>query len=306
MLCVSDAVRGLALPSGNLFVMARAMLFLFALLASAQVDPFSYNSKAAVDLQTISTRVENGVEIRDVTFASLAGGRTPAYLVQKAGGGTRAGILYVHWFEPPDPTSNRTEYLQEAISMAKQGAVSLLPATMWSDFKWFETRKREQDLPNSLQQLRELRHAIDVLLAQPGVDPKRVAYVGHDFGAMFGALMASVDRRAGAYALQAGTTSFSNWYLFGPPMKEPARSQFIQDLSVLDPVAHIGKANGPVLLQFATRDQFVSRKQADALFAAAQSPKDILFYDAEHKMNQKSVEDRMEWLGKQLGLTPLH
>lgn len=86
-------------------------------------------------------------------------------------------------------------------------------------------------------------------------------------------------------------------------MKEPARSEFIREWSVLDPVAHIGKANGPVLLQFATRDQFVSRAQADAMFAAARSPKDILFYDAEHKMNEKSVEDRIAWLRKQLGLT---
>lgn len=138
--------------------------------------------------------------------------------------------------------------------MAKRGAVSLLPATMWSDPEWFRKRKREEDLANSLTQLRELRNALDVLLAQPGVDRKRVAYAGHDFGAMFGAVMAGVDRRASAYALQAGTTSFTNWYLFGPPMKEPARSQFIKDLSVLDPAHHIrSAAPASVFLQFATR-----------------------------------------------------
>ena len=244
---------------------------------------------------------ENGVEVRDITFANASGGQTAAYLVVPSGKGPHAAILYVHWFEPPHPSSNRTEYLDEAVRMAKQGVVSLLPATMWSDFEWFRKRRREDDLKNSLAQLQELRRAMDFLLAQPDVDRKHVAYVGHDFGAMFGAVMAGMDRRATAYALQAGTTSFSNWYLFGPPMPEPARSQFIRDLSVLDPISHIGAASpAPVLLQFATHDIFVSQDQADDFFEAAKQPKEIIFYDAEHKMNSQSVEDRIAWLTKVL------
>src|SRR4051794_2906334 len=141
-----------------------------------------------IDVQVSNTEHRAGVEILDVTFSNLTGSRTKAYLVVPPGKGPFAGILYVHWYEPPNPTSNRTEYVNEAVEMAKHGAVSLLPATMWSAFDWFPKRKREDDLKSSLQQLRELRRAMDVLLAQPGVDKKRVAYVGHDFGAMFGAV----------------------------------------------------------------------------------------------------------------------
>src|SRR4051794_10949579 len=93
---------------------------------------------SAHDLQVVSTvEREGGVTVRDITFASLTGSRTPAYLVTPAGKGPHPGILYVHWYEPPDPTSNRTEYLEEAVTLARSGVVSLLPATMWSDFKWF-------------------------------------------------------------------------------------------------------------------------------------------------------------------------
>ena len=49
--------------------------------------------------------------------------------------------------------------------------------------------------------MKDLRRALDVLLAQPGVDPKRIAYVGHDFGAMYGAVLAGVDRRVSVWAL---------------------------------------------------------------------------------------------------------
>ncbi len=283
-------------------------VFALALAATAVVtDPaaFSYDRAKPHDVQVVKTETrEGGVEVRDITFANLTGGRTEAYLIVPPGKGPHAAVLYVHWFEPPNPTSNRTQFVNEAVELARSGVVSLLPATMWSDPDWFRTRKREDDLKNSLQQLRELRRAFDVLLAQPGVDAKRAAYVGHDFGAMFGAVMAGVDRRPAAYALQAGTTSFTNWYLFGPPMKEPARSEFIRALSVLDGPANLAKAppTAPVFLQFATHDRFVTRDQADELYRAVKGPREIAFYEAEHELNDWARRDRIEWLRKVLRL----
>lgn len=276
-------------------------IVLLSLNALAADDPFAYRRDMPFDVKVVGTEKRGDVEVRDITFANLAGGRTEAYLIVPPK--PRAGILFVHWYEPPEPTSNRTEYVDEAVELAHRGVVSLLPATMWSDFDWFRNRKREEDVRNSVAQLKELRRAMDLLLAQPGVDPKRVAYVGHDFGAMFGAVMAGVDRRAAAYALQAGTPEFANWYLFGPPMREPARSQFRRELQVVDPVRYIGKAApAPVFLQFAARDFFVPHDKAEEFWQAASAPKQIVFYDAEHKMNETARRDRVAWLTEVLRL----
>jgi dienelactone hydrolase len=272
-----------------------ALVALFSTFGSGAAVPF--------DVQVTGTENRAGVEVRDITFRSLAGGRTAAYLVVPPQQSNRAAILFTHWYEPPNPNSNRTQFLNEAVELANRGVISLLPATLWSEHEWFRNRKREDDYANTLQQFNELRHALDLLLSQPGVDAKRLAIVGHDFGAMMAAMMAGMDRRASAYALQAGTSKWTNWYLYGPNMPEPARTEFIKQMSPLDPVAQIGKAPpAAVLLQFATRDFHVPHAVAEEFWQAARDPKEIVFYDAHHGMNDQARVDRVAWLRGKLKL----
>ena len=55
---------------------------------------------------------------------------------------------------------------------------------------------------------------MDLLLSQPNVDAKRFAYVGHDFGGMYGVLAGSLDRRPTHYVVMAATPRFPDWYLY--------------------------------------------------------------------------------------------
>ena len=269
----------------------------------ATVD-FSYDRRLPLDVRDTKIEDRDGIQVRDITYANLSGGRTAAYLVGPPGKSRCAGILFVHWYEPPAPDSNRTQFLGQAVTLARHGAISLLIETMWSDPNWFRTRKQADDYDNSVRQVKELRRALDVLLSLGRVDPMRLAYVGHDFGAMYGALLPAVDGRPTAYALQAGTMSFSEWFLLGPKLEGEARRQFIEQLAPLDPVRYIGAAAPhPVLFQFAHTDRFVPVDKAEAFFAAAKEPKQILWYDAGHGLNDQAVKDRMEWLVRQLRLS---
>ncbi len=267
---------------------------LFAFLAAGL--SFEYDRKLPLDVQEVHIETRDGARIQDITFAALDGKRTAAYVVRPESGESHAGVLFVHWYEPESKTSNRTQFLGEAVTLAARGTVSLLVETMWSDPKWFPSRNRADDFENSVKEVKALRRAIDVLLAQPGVDAKRIAYVGHDFGAMYGATMSSVEPRVKAYALQAGTVSFSDWFLFGPKMEPEAREKFIARLAPLDPVKHIAQAKAAVLLQFGRTDRFVSEAKGREFFAAAKEPKKALWYDAGHGLNEEAVKDRVEWL----------
>jgi dienelactone hydrolase len=257
----------------------------------------------ALDIEEKGVENREGVKIHDVTFANLTGGRTAAYLVASAKPGKSAAILFVHWLEPHAKDSNRTQFLGQAVELAKLGTTSLLIETMWSDPEWFNRRDPSQDYAKSVQQVKELGRALDVLLAQPQIDKNRVAYVGHDFGMMYGAVLAGTDRRVHVWALQAGTTSFSDWFLLFPRREGEERRKVIEELAPLDPVKHIGKAAGsPVLLQFGKTDPYVPLPKAQEFYDATKEPKKILWYEAGHGLNGEAIHDRQEWLKEQLHL----
>jgi dienelactone hydrolase len=277
-----------------------------AIAVSAQ-DPasmFAYDRRLPAGLVATSTEARGWALVADVTYQTLTRTRRAAYLVtpRTSASGRHPAVLFVHWYEPPNPTSSRKEFLPDAIELAGDGVTSLLVDTMWSDPDWFASRNPEDDLGHSIEQVKELRRALDVLASRPGVDPSRVFYVGHDFGAMYGALVAGVDAsRLKGFVFMAGTRSFSDWFLLWPKRDDAARAAVIGRLAPLDPTRHLRKADGlPVLFQFATRDKFVTKAAAEDLAASASGPTDVRWYDAEHALNAEATRDRVAWLRARL------
>jgi dienelactone hydrolase len=261
---------------------------------------YDYNQSAPLDVKVTKTELREGIEVRDITFANTFGGRTAAYLVVPSTKGSHPAALMAHWYAPEEQDSNRTQYLGQAIELAKLGVVSLLPETMWSEPKWFRTRKRDDDYDASIRSVKELRRELDLLMAQPGVDKNRVGLIGHDFGAMYGAILITADKRPTLYALQAFTNEMSHWYLYGPKMPEPDRTQFIRKLKPLDATEHLSHASpAPVLLQFGTTDIHVSQQRAQASINATSEPKKVIWYEAGHGLNEQAVKDRMAWIKEQ-------
>ena len=77
--------------------------------------------------------------------------------------------------------------------MARRGAASLLIETMWSDRDWFIKRTQDDDYSDSIRQVIELRQAMEVLLAQPGVDPVPRT-TGKGIGLLQGSRRAETDQ----------------------------------------------------------------------------------------------------------------
>ena len=265
---------------------------------------FEYDRDAPPDIREAGQRSEDGVLARNFTYLTPFGERRAAYLLRPdTGDEPLAAILYVHWYEPESPDSNRTQFVDEARRMAKRGAAALLIETMWSDRDWFIKRTQADDERNSVRQVVELRQAVDLLLAQPGVDAQRLGYIGHDFGAMYGVLMGSADPRPSCYALMAGTPRFPDWYLYYPRLEGAERAAYIERMAPLDPIAHIARlAPAPLLFQFGRDDPHVPQERGQAFYDAAHEPKQIRWYDCGHGLNTQATQERVAWLCEQLRL----
>jgi cephalosporin-C deacetylase-like acetyl esterase len=273
-----------------------------ALLQTPAAAPsFDYDRTKPLDVQSAPA----AVSVRQLTYAQMDGARNGATLVLPPASiqAPHPAILFLHWYEPPRPTSNRTEFLAEAVELAASGAVSLLIDTPWTAESWFPKRDSAKDYEFTIQQAKDFRRAIDVLLAQPGIDRTRVAVVGHDFGAMWGALAVAADARVTHFVYMAGTRSFTDWYLFTPKREGAEREAFVAKLAPLDPINYLAKiAPRPVLLQFATKDPFVKNEAATAMADAITGPKTVKSYEFEHELTYQARLDRLAWIKDQFKL----
>jgi cephalosporin-C deacetylase-like acetyl esterase len=286
----------------------------YALLQAQPAAPpsFYYDKNRPVDVQLAAAAGRSAssqpadVRVRQVTYAQLDGSRNGATLVlpPASSAGPHPAVLFLHWYEPPRPTSNRTEFLAEAVDLAGSGVVSLLIDTPWTAERWFPTRDSAKDYDFTIQQAKDFRRAIDVLLAQPGLDTSRIAAVGHDFGAMWGALAVAADPRVTQFVYMAGTRSFTDWYLFTPKREGADRDAFVAKLAPLDPISHLAKISPrPVLLQFGTKDPFVKNEAATAMADAIPGPKTVKTYEFEHELTYQARVDRLAWLREQFKIT---
>lgn len=269
---------------------------------------FEYDRAIPMQLREIASHEQDGIAERLLTYRTPAGERRVAELVRPAAPGAYAAALFVHWYEPEAADSNRTQFQPEAQALARRGVVSLLIETLWSDRDWFLKRTQADDIDSSRRQVIELRQALDLLLAQPGVDPQRVAYVGHDFGAMYGVLLGAADPRPACYVLMAGTPRFPDWFLYAPHLVGDQRAAFIASMAPYDPIAHVARlAPAPLLFQFGSADPHVPSERAQEFFDAAHEPKRLAWYAAGHGLSADARADRLAWLADQLGLPdPAH
>jgi dienelactone hydrolase len=243
------------------------------------------------------------VSVQDVRVPVPGQPPVPAYLVRSAGTlkpGSQAGILFLHWLGQIH--SDRTEFLAEAAQLAPRGAVSLLPQGV---FPWQAGPSgKPQDVTAVKEQLAAFQACLHWLIAKSYVSKSRVAVVGHDYGAMYGALLANGDKSVHTAVLATPDATWGHWfvkYWLGFTGGRAARYKAM--FTSLQPVRHVSRLGSHELFQWAGRDIFVSASVRKR-FAAAAPPAPVDFYPAaDHQLTTAAQIARDKFLATELGLS---
>lgn len=309
-------ISSVGIPSKILVATALTILLIRSAAAQDAVAPnvghFGYSASAPLEVKEVSVQQRDSVSIHDITYVSPNGGTVPAYLVVPKGTGKFAAILWGHWLMPNSSTSNREEFLNEAIALAPTGVISLLINAP-------SARPGFKPAPNPAviaQQVIDLRRGVDLLLSRSDIDPKRIAYVGHSWDAGNGAILDAVDKRISAFVFMSGPLSTRQYFLDSDsPRMIAARQgkdlakveQAMQASAWADPgsyATHLGPA--PALFQYGLQDEdWVPLKDAKDYFAMSSGPKEVKFYESGHALNAQARLDRIKFLQQHLALPPL-
>jgi len=299
------------------------ILFIFFQIALSQVSPvrdliqlYEYDRKLPPDMQDTVIQEINDVKLHDISYASPKGGRVTAYLVVPSKKKPLAGLIFGHW-----GYGTRTEFLPEAILYAQAGAASLL-----IDYPWVRPAPWRRNVPNFaqpetdrdiyIQTVIDLRRGIDLLQTLSSIDSNRIAYIGHSYGAQWGAILSAIDKRLKAVVLIGGVPAQEDIYLtsddpdfveFRKSIPKEQLEKYLEATGVLDAIRYVPfSAPTPLLFQFARYERYFNQESMLRYTQAASEPKTVKWYNTGHELNDiQALIDRSDWIQKQIGIKPL-
>ena len=183
-------------------------------------------SKPSNALKIVAEDRPDGVIRQLVHYESEPGLTVEAYILRPvAPGRARSGVAVLHstvdWTIRQPAGLQGPEELHIGLHLARRGYVAFCPRNfLWeyrsgvqpiSAVEWL--RKRHPAVTGMAKMLFDARRALDVLGAQPDVDPRRIGTIGHSLGAKEVLYLAAFDDRVRAAVSSEGGIGlgFSNW-----------------------------------------------------------------------------------------------
>ena len=275
---------------------------------------FDYDKTAPLGIKEVGVEKRGDVTIHDITYTSPKGGVVPAYLVVPKGKGPFAAVVWGHWYWGSSPMRNRKEFLDEAVAIAPAGVVSLLTDGPVARPGYVSDNQPlgEKQVSYLVQQVIDMRRGIDLLWQRKDVDLKRIAYVGHSYNGVVGAILSGIDKRFKAFVLMTATMSdevtrkIPEYQEYRKQIGEEKFEAFEKKFYWIDQgryVAHAAPAT--VFLQYASQERFLDPKWVPLYAAVVSEPKRFKLYDAPHALNAEARRDRIAFLVEQLKLKPV-
>lgn len=274
----------------------------FGVATADELDRFAYDATAPLNLATTVEDTVSGVEVSAISYDSPDGGRVTGLLFDPlARTGPLPAIVLMYGGTANFMRSN-AELL--ALHGAVVIAIDAPSARRGGPFTQFTA----QDAAEQIQLIKDLRRAVDVLVAHPRVDAGRIAFQGTGYGGTIGVLFAAVERRIQGAALVVPDAGMVSRYT-GPGAAMLAevpcatRNAWLEAMTGIEPIRFVAHATPtPLLFQNGLLDLQVPKADADVLHAAAPQPKTIRWYQAHRQLGAQAFLDRMTWLKERIGV----
>jgi pimeloyl-ACP methyl ester carboxylesterase/precorrin-6B methylase 2 len=278
--------------------------------AENPVSMFSYESAAPLNARSEEPEQADGSYVTALSYSGALGPVSAALVTPARNGKHPAAIFAADY-------GRRDEFLPEALLLAGASPpiVSLLidapperPVGWRRSFNSLSDSDNDRDI--HIQAVIDIRRGIDLLAARSDVDASRIAYVGHGYGANWGAILSGIEPRLRAFVLVAGFPSLAELMESDDPDMANVRfsmgsgrfARYLASVSAVDPERFTRLWLGaPILFQFGRFDQFVPRAAAERLTHLIPRPQKVVFYDAGHSVNDpRATADRAEFLARSL------
>ena len=211
--------------------------------------------------------------------------RVPATLLVPAGGRSVPAVLLLHGF-----SSNKERMTQSVGRALQQRGV----ASLALDLPFHGERGGADDAPSYRNPMalvaawrsavRESRAAIEWLGAQPEIDGAALAVMGYSLGGFLALMLAAEEPAVRVITLAAAGDL---------PDSTPYASLVRRAVNPLRAVRHL--AGRPLLLINGRRDRTTRPEQAERLFAHAEEPKELYWYEGGHWPPVSAIEYAAEW-----------
>jgi dienelactone hydrolase len=268
-------------------------------LSAELLDLYDYDSSAPFDEQEVKSEVKEGATVHDLSYAG-PNGRITAFYVVPEGDGPFPAVLFM-----PGAPGARFTFFSEAVELAQRGIASLLPDPPYS-------RPPIEDVVNFtpadkdgiVEEVVEMRRAIDFLISKDEIDPSRLGYVGFSWGGSLGANFAGVERRVGSFVLMSAIPRLSaDMAALAKERDVEAADGYEEAMKPIDAVNYLPHAApNSLLLQFGSEDTRPSPEMGQEVQAAASSPKQAKWYEGGHELNDQARAEREDWLAERLGV----
>ncbi len=229
--------------------------------------------------------VRGGRELH-LTYRTSAEHPVPAILLLPEAPGPVPAAVLVHGY------TSRKEHVAEPVGKAllARGIASLSLDLPLHGTRADPVQKQSMFEPTRVvklwrQALADVRLGLRYLGARAEVDAQKLALLGYSMGSFLSVTIAADEPAVRALVLAAGGDLPD-----GTPFSALARM-------VADPVRAVKKLDGrPLLMVHGKRDRTVTPAQAERLFAAANEPKTLRWWDAGHYLPDAAIDDAARWL----------